>query len=124
MSLPWIPPSPGWVKLNTNGSFATDGMAGAGMVLRGADGSIIFSACRELRSCRDMLEAELCACMEGLSFAIQRSDLPIVTEMDSLVAVSMIQDRELDRSVYSSLVMEIRHLRGLQRTCITHINRS
>lgn len=124
MSLPWIPPSPGWVKLNTDGSFATDGTTGAGMVLRGADGSIIFSACRELRSCRDMLEAELCACMEGLSFAIQRSDLPIVTEMDSLVAVSMIQDRELDRSVYSSLVMEIRHLRGLQRTCITHINRS
>ena len=110
--------------MNTDGSFATDGTTGAGMVLRGADGSIIFSACRELRSCRDMLEAELCACMEGLSFAIQRSDLPIVTEMDSLVAVSMIQDRELDRFVYSSLVMEIRHLRGLQRTCITHINRS
>ena len=93
-------------------ALATDGTTGACMVLRGVDGSIIFSACRELRSCRDALEAELCACMEGLSFAIQRSDLPIVIEMDSMVAVSMIQDREIDRSVYSSLVMEIRHLRA------------
>ena len=120
----WAKPKQGWTKLNTDGAFVSCDDAGAGMILRDESGKIIFSACRELRSCRDVLEAELCACMEGLSFAIQRSDLPIVIEMDSMVAISMIQDRELDRSVYSSLVMEIRHLRGLQHTCITHINRT
>lgn len=61
---------------------------------------------------------------EVLSFAIQQSDLPIIVEMDSLILVSMLQDFELDRSIYSSLVMEIRYLRGLRETCITHVNRT
>jgi hypothetical protein len=43
----WIKPSHGWVKLSVDGSFsATNGMAGAGMVLRDADGFPISTACR------------------------------------------------------------------------------
>ena len=64
------------------------------MILRGSDGQIIFSACRALFSCRDALEAELC-------------DLPIVVEMDSLVAVSMITCGGRDRSAFAFLVKEI-----------------
>lgn len=67
----WKPSHPGWVKLNTDGAFSLGGGAGAGMILRNNVGTVIFSACRALFSCRDALEAELCACMEGLSFAIQ-----------------------------------------------------
>ena len=66
----WCPPVSGWVKLNTDGSFAVDGTAGAGKVLRDVKGKIIFSSCRVLFSCREALEVELCACMEGLSFAL------------------------------------------------------
>lgn len=62
--------------------------------------------------------------MEGLSLAIQRSDSPIIIEMDSLTAVSMIQEEEVDRSVYASLVKEIKFLRGLRETCVTHVSRS
>ena len=62
--------------------------------------------------------------MEGLSFAIQRSDLPMKIEMDSIVAFKLIQAREINRSVYSSLVMEIRHLMSLRDSCITHVDRS
>ncbi|VAH43766.1 hypothetical protein VPH35_027838 [Triticum aestivum] len=119
----WCPPMAGWVKLNTDGSFAENGTAGAGMVLRDDKGNVIYSACRELFSCREILEAELCACMEGLSFAIQRSDLPIIIEMDSIIAVKLIQAMDIDRSIYSSLVKEIRHLMSLRDSCITHINR-
>ena len=68
------------MKLNTDGSFAEDGTAGAGMVLRDDRGHIIYSTCRQLLSCQEALEVELCACMEGLSFAMQRSDLPIIVE--------------------------------------------
>jgi hypothetical protein len=57
---------------------------------------------------------ELCACMEGVSFTLQRSDLPIIIEMDSIVAVKLIQSREEDRSIYASLIMEIRHLLSLR----------
>lgn len=79
-------PDPGWCKLNTDGSFVNSDEAGAGMILRDHLGAINFSACRVLYSCRDSLEAELCACMEGLSIAVQRCDLPIAVEMDSLEA--------------------------------------
>uniref|UniRef100_A0A8R7P1A2 RNase H type-1 domain-containing protein n=1 Tax=Triticum urartu TaxID=4572 RepID=A0A8R7P1A2_TRIUA len=65
--LPWVQPKPGWVKLNSDGSWGQDGDAGAGMILRNEHGEVIFSACKHLHICRDALEAELCACMEGLS---------------------------------------------------------
>lgn len=58
-----------------------------------------------------------------LSLAIQRNDSPIVID-DSLTAVTMIQRSEEDRSVYASLVKEIKHSRGLRETCITHVIRS
>ena len=67
----WTPPAAGWTKLNVDGSFcATTGTAGAGMILRNSSGKIIFSSCRELRSCAEPLEAELLACMEGLNLAL------------------------------------------------------
>ena len=77
-----------------------------------------------LFSCREALEAELCACMECPSFALQRSDLPIIIEMDSIVFVKFIQGREEDRSIYASLIKEIRHLLSLRDSCITHVNRT
>ena len=87
-------------------------------------GAIILSSCRQLFSCHEALEAELCACMEGLSFAIQRSELPVIVEMDSIVAVKMIQASEVDRSIYSSIIKEIKYLMSLREVCITHVNRS
>ena len=44
-------------------------------------------------------------------------------EMDSLVAVSMITCGSIDRSVYSSLVNEIRELVNSHQICITHVAR-
>ena len=93
------------------------------MILRNSSGGIIFSACRSLFSCRDVVEAELGAIMEGLSLAIQRSDLPIVIESDSSLAVSMVSSGKVDRSIYAALVNEIRLLMRLRQTCVTHIMR-
>ncbi|KAE8770450.1 23.5 kDa heat-shock protein [Hordeum vulgare] len=59
----------------------------------------------------------------GLSLALSRTELPIAIEMDSLLAVKMIQSRDDDRSLYCSLVREIKHLRSLRETSITHIYR-
>ena len=119
----WSRPVNGWVKLNTDGSFVSSEIAGAGMILRDSDGKTIFSACRAQFSCRDALEAELCAYMEGISYALQRSDLLIAIELDSLVAVSMITC-DCDRSAYAFLVKEIRYLLSLRQSCITHVSRS
>ena len=70
------------------------------------------------------MEAELCACMEGLSSSIQSTVQAIKIEMDSSVVVSMITCVSMDRSIYSFLVNEIRFLLNLHQTCITHVDRS
>ncbi|KAI5010582.1 hypothetical protein ZWY2020_012719 [Hordeum vulgare] len=119
----WTKPQIGWVKLNCDGSFDERERAGSGMVLRDNNGDIIFSSCRQLFSCRDPLEAELGACMEGLSLALSQTNLPIAIELDSVVAVKLIQASDLDRSFYFSLVPEIKHLMSLRETSITHTSR-
>ena len=121
----WMPPMQGWVKLNTDGSYVASELVGAGMILRDSVGAIIFSSCQVMFACRDDLETELCACMEGLSLSIQRSELPIIVEMDStMVAMRMIQAQNVDRSLYSAIIGEIRYVMSLRRTCITFVDRS
>uniref|UniRef100_A0A8R7U5T3 RNase H type-1 domain-containing protein n=1 Tax=Triticum urartu TaxID=4572 RepID=A0A8R7U5T3_TRIUA len=91
------------------------------MVLRECLGKINFPSCRVLFSCRDALEAELCTCMEGISLAIQRSELPIFVEIYSVVAVNMVKDRDMDRFIFASLVNKIKHLMSLHTTSVFHI---
>lgn len=56
----WQRPPPGWIKLNTDGSFVTPhDRAGAGMILRDHKGHILISVCRSLLPSSDALEAEL-----------------------------------------------------------------
>ena len=55
---------------------------------------------------------------------LQRSDLLIVVEMDSLEAVTMISCEVVDRSIYASIMKEIKYLLSLRQTCITHVSRS
>lgn len=89
----WSPPDSGWMKMNSDGSFALDGV-GSGMVLCDDQESIIFSAQRQLFSCRKALEVELCACMKVLSMALQINESRIVVEPGSIVDVKMIDQLE------------------------------
>ena len=111
----------GWVKLNCDGSFSPDGRAGSGFILRDEHGMVIFSACRQFFFCRDALDAELGGCMEGLSQDMMRTDLPIALELESSSAMKMILSRDTDRSIYSSLIEEIKYLMSLRRTSVTQI---
>ena len=111
----WAPPSAGWAKLNTDGSFvAATGAAGGGMILRDDGGDIIYSTCREIRSCESVLEAELSTCREGLDLALHRTTMPIIVEMDSAEAVAMLKAPTTDRSQHRSLVEEISSLAALE----------
>lgn len=65
---------------------------------------------------------QLGACMEYLSLALLRTDLPVAIEIDSLVAVNMIQASDADRLLYSSLVQEIKYMMTLRGTSITHVS--
>ncbi|KAF7055620.1 hypothetical protein CFC21_063131 [Triticum aestivum] len=78
------------------------------MVLRDSEGGVIFSACRYLFNCKDALEAEISAILEGLSISIQWSDFPIVIQSDNAMAVAALTDDSLDRSAYGYLMLEIK----------------
>ena len=72
------------------GSWSADGSVGAGIILRDVTGNIIFSFCRTLS----------------------------LLEMDSISVVNLIKDDDHDRSVFASLVAEIKYLLSLYKTCI------
>ncbi|CAM0907844.1 unnamed protein product [Alopecurus aequalis] len=121
--LHWSPPPKGWCKLNTDGSFGAEGDAGAGMVVRDHSGDIILSACRQLLSCRDALQAELSAVMEGLSLALQWCNQPLIIETDCLEILKLLHTVEVDRSAYMATVEEIKSLMNVRQVCITHVKR-
>ncbi|KAE8810040.1 hypothetical protein D1007_02809 [Hordeum vulgare] len=104
----WLPPPPGWTKLNVDGAFKADGnTGGAGMILRGEAGQVIFSSRRFLRSCSSPLEAELAACLEGITIARAWSELPMIIETDYLTAARMITQDGLNRSPCATMVTQI-----------------
>ncbi|KAI4998006.1 hypothetical protein ZWY2020_053348 [Hordeum vulgare] len=123
-NITWVLATVGWAKLNINGSWTSDGRAGAGMVLRDNKGHIIYTSCREVFSCRNALEAELSTCMEGLSLAIPITELPIQVEMDSREALNMIMSDSIDLSILSTLVKEIKVLKKLRSTTFSYVHRN
>ena len=80
------------------------------MILRGSIGDIIFSSCRELRTCTEPLEVELSTCMKGINLALQWMELPIEAETNCLVALKMINGPDRDRSRYTMLVDQSQRL--------------
>ena len=114
--------SVGRVKFNTDASVLGE-EAGCGMILRDHEGSIIFSSCRHIYGCNDVLEAELLALREGISLAIQWSMLPLDIESDCLQAVQMIVGGSSINSKFSFIVKEIISFMEERSSCITHSRR-
>ncbi|XP_020162306.1 uncharacterized protein [Aegilops tauschii subsp. strangulata] len=108
---PWPKPPMGWVALSVDGSYVKEtGLAGSGMILRDSEGAVIFSAYRYLFHCKDALESEISAVLEGVSLSLERSNLPIVVQSDSSIVVAALTDDSLQRSAYGHLIMEIKRL--------------
>lgn len=107
----WIKPPTGWNKLNVDGAYAMEtSTGGAGMILRDEDGAIVFASSRHLRTCISPVEAELAACIEGISLAYEWSPKPFIADTDSQVSVNMIKQMESDRSPSAAIVGEIKSL--------------
>ena len=87
-------------------------------------GNIIFSACRFVWGCEDVLESEILAIKEGISLVLQWSSLSIDVESDCLEAVQMIKDTGRNFSKYAFMIGEIKQSMGERDSCITHIRRS
>jgi ribonuclease HI len=119
-----MPPA-GALKLNIDGAFlAQSGQAGAGMILRRSDGTIVFAACRSLHFCLSAPDSEISACMEGVKLALDLSQESILVETDCLELVSMVRSTNADRSCFGHLVEDLRHLFSSERiVSITKIPR-
>ena len=107
----WSRPPVGVFKLNVDGSYiAQTGSAGAGMILRRSDGSILFSACKVLHFCSSALDSELNACLEGVKMALQTCQENIMVEMDSLELLAMSRSKTRDCSSLGMLMEDLRIL--------------
>ncbi|WVZ51469.1 hypothetical protein U9M48_002614 [Paspalum notatum var. saurae] len=79
----WQKPEDGWIKVNVDDAFVEQtGTAGAGVVARDMEGSVIFTAWRVLFDCASAKEAEARACLEGLRLASQWCHEPVILESD------------------------------------------
>jgi hypothetical protein len=87
------------------------------MVLRGADGNIIVSACRFLPRCAEVVQAELWACKEGLDLALEHSPLPVIVESDCFQVIHVASEKSLDRSPFLNIISDIRFLSNQDRVC-------
>ena len=64
--------------------------------------------------CQDALEAEGSAIHEGMSLSIQWSELPILVQSNSSIAIAAFTDDSLDRSAYGHIIVEIKKLLNLR----------
>ncbi|KAK1669486.1 hypothetical protein QYE76_057645 [Lolium multiflorum] len=106
----WTRPGDNEVKLNVDGAFSWEDRAGIGMVLRDQQGEVIFTACRQLQTCRDATEAEIMAIEEGVILALQWTDLRLIVESDCSLAVELITGTNPHRSAYAFRINVIREL--------------
>ncbi|KAF8691185.1 hypothetical protein HU200_040302 [Digitaria exilis] len=106
----WQLPSPGWVKVNVDGSYVAEtGTTGVGVVARNSLGDIVFTAWRVLLRCADVAKAEARACVEGLRLATQWAPEPVIVESDCARIVKAMQGTE-DRSDIGFIIAEAREL--------------
>ncbi|KAI4973604.1 hypothetical protein ZWY2020_041385 [Hordeum vulgare] len=94
------------------------------MILRDHEGAIIFSSCRYLFTCTDILEAELLAISERVKLALQWSNLHLEIESDCLEVVTMINGGKGNKSKYDFIIRQIISSMSERDFCITHIHQN
>ena len=67
--------------------------------------------------CVKHLEAETQVCLEGVDFALHRSDLPMIIETDCVRLISAVLDTGTNRLSFFHSILEIRNLVTGNRVC-------
>ena len=120
----WTPPSLGWAKLNTDGSSrGNPGIAGGGGVIRDSFGVWVGGFSRAIGHTTSV-QAELRALKDGLNIAIDLEISYLDIEMDSLVAVNLVNSTAITNVFLSSIVGDCRCLlEKFERFTLKHIYR-
>jgi hypothetical protein len=79
----WVPPPPGWAKMNTDARFSEQtGEASSYVIIRDVEGNVLLSVWKTLDHMASAEEAESVACLEGSRLAVKWIKLPILIEPD------------------------------------------
>ncbi|XP_021860176.2 uncharacterized protein [Spinacia oleracea] len=111
-SLTWLPPAPGFLKLNTDGAWKGIDKAGGGGVLRKENGDWFLGYSSKYNA-KTPLAAELLALREGLSVAktFDIDKLEVETDADSLIF--MLDTSTVNPYPHHELVAVIEEVRGM-----------
>ncbi|KAL6565077.1 hypothetical protein OROMI_016527 [Orobanche minor] len=122
-SVRWSRPQSGWWKLNTDGAArGNPGDAAAGGIIRDHMGKplIMFS---EFLGVRSNNFAELYAIWRGLEFCIDNHFDKVCVEVDSKIALSLIEHATTTHWQLQSIISKIRDFRGSIEIRFSHIFR-
>ncbi|CAL1413418.1 unnamed protein product [Linum trigynum] len=104
----WLPPLAGWDKMNVDGAAnGSQGPAGAGDILRNAEGRWTGGFVCNLGSCSTIL-AELWGIYHGLGVAWQQGCRTLILETDSQMALQLIDKRTDPLHPHATLLAAIR----------------
>ena len=119
----WMPPPVGFYKINSDGSSKGNlGTTSYSVVIHNNDGVLIASCVKGLGVTSNFV-VELCGLKDGLLLAKNRSLLPVVIEIDSLVVYHALNNNNAD--IFASVYNLIEHCRTLLNILgkppITHV---
>ncbi|GKU87267.1 hypothetical protein SLEP1_g1697 [Rubroshorea leprosula] len=114
----WLPPDPPFLKLNTDGSRSHQSRrACAGGLIRDHQGHWIHGFTVNIGATSSFI-AELWGCREGLRLALSLGIQHLILEMDSLMAVQLIQARKIGNGSFSVLLADILVLSDAFTDCL------
>jgi ribonuclease HI len=119
----WISPKAPFVKLNTDGAYRKNTIAGCGGIIRGNQGEWLRGFARCVGLCSAFV-AELWGAFEGLRCARRMGFVNIEMELDSAAVVQVLKDRRVSSYSASALVKQIWQLLDLDwNVTISHTYR-
>ncbi|KAE8767807.1 Alanyl-tRNA synthetase [Hordeum vulgare] len=121
----WRPPDQGTIKINTDGSIASQYSRGGGGGVARSQQAFIAAWCKPFDGVIDPLVAEALALREGVRFARLQGFSRVVLETDSLELVQLWLLRDNSRSVVAPIMDEIgENVAFFSSFCIQHCNRA
>ncbi|XP_060210413.1 uncharacterized protein LOC132637320 [Lycium barbarum] len=101
----WVKPDTNKVKLNTDGSFSSNG-AGIGGILRSSERNMVMAFVVPV-DCNSSSMAEAYAVKHDMQWCLQNGSNNIVLELDSLMIVEMLQHKCTNNLKFKGIIEEI-----------------
>jgi ribonuclease HI len=102
----WRPPKISFVKLNTDGAYKKDQIAGCGGIIRGNQGEWLGGYAKCVGLCSAFV-AELWGVLEGLRCVRRLGFMNVELNIDSVAVVQVLKERRFNSSLGGALIKQI-----------------